>query len=165
MVTATTVGTATTDSGTFALHLPSNAVSLTVRRIGYRQVTVPLTDGTTDYTVPLTKDAAPSADAGRDRCCNDDIVGECGECRVRGDCAGRESSPGADARERHAGQDPRGDSSSRTTAGRLAADCKSRSAAARQSLGNASPLCTFVDGVIINNETTNSGLDAISNAG
>jgi len=56
VVTGTTIGMTTTDSGTFALRLPPDAKTLTVRRIGYLAQTVPITPGKTDYTVMLRKD-------------------------------------------------------------------------------------------------------------
>ena len=43
LLTGTTIGTITTDSGTFALRVPSGA-SLSVRRIGYRSSTVKVAD-------------------------------------------------------------------------------------------------------------------------
>ncbi len=56
LVTGTTVGQNTTDSGTFTLRLPADARTLTVRRIGYIATTVPITAAKTDYTILLTKD-------------------------------------------------------------------------------------------------------------
>lgn len=55
-VTGTTIGTTTTDSGTFTLRLPSSATSLSSRRIGYRLSTVPLTVDQTEVTFTLTRD-------------------------------------------------------------------------------------------------------------
>ncbi len=56
IVTGTTIGMNTTDSGTFSLRLPSDAKSLTVRRIGYTATTVPIVAGKTDYTIQMAKD-------------------------------------------------------------------------------------------------------------
>ncbi len=56
VVSGTTVGSNTTDSGSFALALPPGAKVLTARRIGYLAQTVPLTPGATDYTIPMKKD-------------------------------------------------------------------------------------------------------------
>jgi len=56
LVTGTTIGINTTDSGSFTLRLPSDARSLTVRRIGYTAVVVPVVAGKTDYTIALQKD-------------------------------------------------------------------------------------------------------------
>jgi len=56
VVTGTSIGAATNDSGTFALRLPSDARSLTVRRIGFIAKTIPLTPGSTVYNVSLAKD-------------------------------------------------------------------------------------------------------------
>ena len=55
-VTGTTVGQATTDSGTFNLRIPADAKSLTVRRIGYLAQTVPISPGQAEYRVVLQKD-------------------------------------------------------------------------------------------------------------
>ena len=56
LVTGTTIGATTTDSGTFALRIPADAKTITVRRIGYLAKTVPILAGQTDYTVGLAKD-------------------------------------------------------------------------------------------------------------
>ena len=56
LVTGTTIGANTSDSGTFSLRVPASAPSLTVRRIGYLAQTVPITAGKTDYTITLQKD-------------------------------------------------------------------------------------------------------------
>ena len=56
LVTGTTVGTNTSDSGSFKLRLPADARSLTVRRIGYTAAIVPVVAGKTDYTIALAKD-------------------------------------------------------------------------------------------------------------
>jgi TonB-dependent starch-binding outer membrane protein SusC len=56
LVTGTTIGMNTTDSGTFSFRLPPDAKTLTVRRIGYTAVTVPVVAGKTEYTIQLAKD-------------------------------------------------------------------------------------------------------------
>ena len=56
LVSGTTIGVNTSDSGTFTLRVPASAHTLTVRRIGYLAQTVTLTPGKTDYTVALEKD-------------------------------------------------------------------------------------------------------------
>jgi len=56
VVTGTTIGQNTTDSGTFTFRVPADAKNFTVRRIGYLAQTVPITAGKTDYTVTLQKD-------------------------------------------------------------------------------------------------------------
>jgi TonB-dependent SusC/RagA subfamily outer membrane receptor len=56
-VTGTTIGALTTDSGRFTLRrVPSDAKSISVRRIGYRGVTVAIVPNQTDYTVAVTRD-------------------------------------------------------------------------------------------------------------
>jgi TonB-dependent starch-binding outer membrane protein SusC len=56
LVTGTTVGVQSSDSGTFTLHLPADAKSLTVRRIGFLQVVVPVTAGQATATIGLERD-------------------------------------------------------------------------------------------------------------
>jgi len=56
IVTGTTIGAATSDSGAFALRVPAGTQSLSVRRIGYRAATVRLGDAQTDVTVMLHRD-------------------------------------------------------------------------------------------------------------
>ena len=56
LVTGTTVGANTSDSGRFTLQVPADGRSLTVRRIGFLGKTVPITAGQTDYTITLTRD-------------------------------------------------------------------------------------------------------------
>jgi TonB-dependent starch-binding outer membrane protein SusC len=55
-LTGTTIGVVTGDSGKFSLRLPSGVTSMTVRRIGYRQTTITLVAGTGDYTVLMARD-------------------------------------------------------------------------------------------------------------
>jgi TonB-linked SusC/RagA family outer membrane protein len=55
ILTGTTIGTITSDSGTFTLRVPAGA-SLSVRRIGYRSSTVKVADASTDVTVDLLRD-------------------------------------------------------------------------------------------------------------
>ncbi len=56
VIPGTIIGQSTTDSGTFNITVPADAKSLMVRRIGYLAENVPLTPGTTDYTIPLKRD-------------------------------------------------------------------------------------------------------------
>ena len=56
VVTGTTIGTNTTDSGTFTLRLPADAKTFTVRRIGYLAQTITVAPGKTEYTISLQKD-------------------------------------------------------------------------------------------------------------
>ncbi len=56
VVNGTTIGTTTTDSGTFVLRRPPDARSITARRIGYLALTVALVPDQNDYTIVLHKD-------------------------------------------------------------------------------------------------------------
>jgi len=55
-VTGTTVGASSNDSGRFVIRAPSDAKSLSFRRIGYVPTVVPVTAGVTEYTVSLKRD-------------------------------------------------------------------------------------------------------------
>jgi hypothetical protein len=56
-VTGTTIGALTTDSGRFTFRrVPSDAKTLSVRRIGYRGVTVAIVPNQAEYTIALTRD-------------------------------------------------------------------------------------------------------------
>jgi TonB-linked SusC/RagA family outer membrane protein len=55
-VTGTTIGASTSDSGTFTLHIPADAKSISVHRIGYLAQTVSIVPGKTDYTIAMEKD-------------------------------------------------------------------------------------------------------------
>ena len=56
VVTGTTIGQNSTDSGTFSLRIPADAKTITVRRIGYLAQTIAITPGKTDYTIALQRD-------------------------------------------------------------------------------------------------------------
>src|SRR5581483_2119546 len=56
VVTGTTIGAVTNDSGGFSLRLPDDAKSLTVRRIGYQQKIIPVTPGQGDVSISLDRD-------------------------------------------------------------------------------------------------------------
>ncbi|HSY82179.1 MAG TPA: TonB-dependent receptor plug domain-containing protein, partial [Gemmatimonadaceae bacterium] len=55
-VANSTFGAATSDSGTFALRAPDGPLSLTVRRIGYTSATVAVAADQNDVTISLTRD-------------------------------------------------------------------------------------------------------------
>ncbi len=56
LIVGTTIGTNTTDSGTFTLRRPADATTLTVRRIGYLAQTIALAPGQAEYVVTLRRD-------------------------------------------------------------------------------------------------------------
>jgi TonB-dependent starch-binding outer membrane protein SusC len=56
LVTGTSFGAATNDSGRFLLRAPADAKTLSFRRIGYVQAIVPIVAGQTDYEVSLKRD-------------------------------------------------------------------------------------------------------------
>jgi len=55
-VVGTTFGTYTADDGSFSLLVPQAGGTLRVRRIGYRQVSVPVTAGQNEVTITLERD-------------------------------------------------------------------------------------------------------------
>jgi TonB-linked SusC/RagA family outer membrane protein len=57
IVTGTTIGAVTNDSGRFTLrNVPADAKTITVRRIGYRGTVIPIVAGQTEYAIVLTRD-------------------------------------------------------------------------------------------------------------
>jgi CarboxypepD_reg-like domain/TonB-dependent Receptor Plug Domain len=57
IVTGTTIGAVTNDSGRFTLrNVPADAKTITVRRIGYRGTIIPIVAGQTEYSIVLTRD-------------------------------------------------------------------------------------------------------------
>ncbi len=162
VVTGTTVGMATTDSGSFALPLPAGARSLTVRRIGYLAQTVPIVPGTTEYTIALQKDVlhletqvvtgvATTVSA---RSAANDVAVVSREQISQVPAATVENAiqgavPGAVIQQNNGGAPGGGMQVQIRGITSIRAD--------------ASPLYV-VDGVIVNNETTPTGENAITNA-
>ena len=56
LIVGTTLGGTTSDSGTFNLRVPTDAKAMSVRRIGYLAQTVTITPGKSNYLVALEKD-------------------------------------------------------------------------------------------------------------
>jgi TonB-linked SusC/RagA family outer membrane protein len=56
IVTGTTIGTTTNDSGRFTLPMPADAKTLTVRRIGFLAKVTPVSQGQAEYTIALDRD-------------------------------------------------------------------------------------------------------------
>ena len=99
LVTGTTIGQNTSDSGTFNFRVPADAKTFTVRRIGYLAQTVPIVAGKTDYTVALRTRRSPARSAGRDRCRDDGRIAERRQRRRGRHCRGGQRGAGADDRE------------------------------------------------------------------
>ena len=162
-VTGTSVGAQTNDSGTFTLRLPADAKTLTVRRIGFLQVTVPVTPGQTDVTVPLQKDAlrleaqvvtgvattvSSKNAANAVAVVSAQEVTEVPEPTMENAIQGK--VPGASIQSNNGG----------APGGGLQIQVRGVTSIN----GNASPLYV-IDGVIVNNETINPDANAISQAG
>ncbi|HZS61611.1 MAG TPA: SusC/RagA family TonB-linked outer membrane protein [Gemmatimonadaceae bacterium] len=162
-VTGTAVGAITSDSGTFAINLPDNATSLSVRRIGYRQTSVTLTTDQNDITVELTKDplkletqvvtGVATSISSRNAAnavavVNSDQINEVPAPTLEN--ALQSKIPGATIEQNNGG----------APGGGLQIQIRGITSIE----ADASPLYV-VDGVLVNNETTNSGANAISQAG
>jgi TonB-linked SusC/RagA family outer membrane protein len=162
LATGTPYAVQTTDSGTFALQVPDNVTGLTVRRIGFHQKTIPLQPGETDVSVSLARDVLEL------------------ETQVVTGVATTISSQNA----ANAVSVVNADQINRVPAPTLenALQAKIPGAIIEQNNGgapgggmqiqirgitsieaNASPLYV-IDGVILDNQTVNSGLDAITGA-
>ena len=162
-VTGTTIGALTTDSGRFTFrHVPSDAKTLSVRRIGYRGVTVALVPNQTDYTIALTRDVlqleqevvtgvATSVSSKNAATYDPVVTGEqlngapaaTIENALQGKVAGVEI-----------------DQNSGAPGGGLQVNIRGVTSI----LGNSDPLYV-VDGVIVSNFTFPTGLNAVSQAG
>lgn len=159
-VPGTTIGVNTSDSGTFTLRIPANAHSLTVRRIGYLAQTVTLTAGKTEYTVSLQKDVlrleaqvvtgvattvSTQNAANAVSVVNAQAVAEVPAPTVENALQGQ--IPGAVIAQNNGG----------APGGGMQVQIRGITSI----FANASPLY-IIDGVFVNNETINSGLDAVT---
>lgn len=162
-VTGTTIGALTTDSGRFTFRrVPSDAKTLSVRRIGYRGVTVALVPNQTEYTIALTRDVlqleqevvtgvATSVSSKNASTYDPVVTGEqlngapaaTIENALQGKVAGVEI-----------------DQNSGAPGGGLQVNIRGVTSI----LGNSDPLYV-VDGVIVSNFTFPTGLNAVSQAG
>ncbi len=163
LVSGTTIGTITNDSGTFNLRVPADGKSLTVRRIGYRQSIIPLVAGQADYTVSLDRDVlrleqqvitgvattvssknAANAVAVVSAAAVNEVPAPTMENAIQG------KVPGALIASNNGG----------APGGGLQIQVRGVTSIN----GNASPLYV-IDGVIVNNETVNPDANAISQSG
>jgi len=163
LVTGTTIGMTTTDSGTFAVRRPADAKSLTVRRIGYLAQTVPLVAGKADYTIALQKDVlrleqevvtgvattvSSQSAANAVAVVNAEQVNQVPAPTVENSIQGK--IPGAEI--------------SQVNGGAPGGGMQIQIRGVTSINANASPLYVL-DGVIINNETIDSGINGILNVG
>ena len=163
LVTGTTIGTVTSDSGTFSVRLPADATTLTVRRIGFLSATVPVTTDMSDVSVALNRDVlkleqevitgvattVESRNAANDvAVLNAQAVSQVPAPTVENALQGK--IPGADIRENNGG----------APGGGIQVQIRGVTSIN----ANASPLYV-IDGISLNNETINSGLNAVTQAG
>ena len=156
------LGTLTGDSGTFALEIPDRVTSLIVRRIGYRQVTVTLQPDQNDLTISLAKDVlhleemvvtgAATSISTKNSANAVAVVGDSAINRVPTptiENAIQGKIPGALIQQNNGG----------APGGGMQVQIRGTTSI----YANAYPLYV-VDGVVVNNESINSGLETISQA-
>lgn len=160
IVSGTTAGTTTSDSGTFTLRLPAGAKTLIVRRIGFRETDVPVVNGQTSYTVPMIKDVL--------RLEADIVTGLATSVASRNaanavavlDSSQINRVPAPTIENAIQGKIP-GAIIEQNNGGAPGGGLQIQIRGVTSIFADASPLYV-VDGVIVNNETTNSGLNTIS---
>jgi TonB-linked SusC/RagA family outer membrane protein len=163
VVTGTTIGTSSSDSGQFNLRAPVGQVTLVVRRIGFRPANVPVAADQSDVTILLVKDVlqleaqvvtgvattvSSQNAANAVSVVNADQVSRVPAPTVENALQGK--IPGALIQQNNGGAPGGG------------LQIQIRGVTSINS--DASPLYV-IDGVIVNNETRNSGLNAITAAG
>jgi TonB-dependent starch-binding outer membrane protein SusC len=159
-VVGTTLGTTTTDSGTFSVRVPQGAATLTIRRIGFRAVTVIVAADQGDVAVSLARDVLElqqqvvtgvATSVASENAANDVAVVTSANLNrapaptVENALQGK--VPGAVIQQNNGG-DPGG-------------GMQVQIRGITSLFANAYPLYV-VDGVIVNNETVNSGLNTIT---
>ncbi len=163
VVTGTTIGANTSDSGTFSFRVPATARTMTVRRIGYLAQTVTITPGKTDYTIVLAKDVlrletqvvtgvatsvASQNAANAVSVVNTQDINQVPTPTIENSLQGK--IPGAVIQQNNGG----------APGGGLQIQVRGVTSIN----GNALPLY-IVDGVIVNNETVEAGDNAINQSG
>jgi TonB-dependent starch-binding outer membrane protein SusC len=163
LVNGTTLGTQAGDSGTFALRVPTGALTLTVRRVGYTESTVPVSATDDNLTVQLTRDVlhleqqvitGVTTTVSSQSSANDVAVVDANQLEqvpsptIENDLQGK--IPAAIIAQNNGG----------APGGGMQVQIRGVTSI----FANAYPLY-IVDGVFVNNETANSGLNSISQAG
>lgn len=162
VVTGTTVGTLTNDSGAFALRLPDGSTSLSIRRIGYRQTIAPIPVDTGDMTVLLTQDVLKleamvvtglATTIASTNAANDVAV-------LNAEDVSRVSAPTV---ENALQGKITGALIQQNNGGAPGGGMQIQVRGITSIYANAQPLYV-IDGVMVNNETVNSGLNSISHS-
>jgi TonB-linked SusC/RagA family outer membrane protein len=163
LVNGTTVGVATSDSGTFVMRVPAGALTLTVRRVGYRQATVAVSPTDANVSVRLTKDilrldeqvvtgvatsVSTASSANAVAVVPAEEINQVPAPTIENALQG--TIPGALIQQNNGG----------APGGGMQVQIRGITSI----FANASPLWV-VDGVIVNDEAANSGLNTISQAG
>lgn len=163
LVTGTTVGQNTSDSGTFSFILPPDAKTLSVRRIGYLARTIPVVAGQTEYTIALQRDilrlqgevvTGIATTVSTQNAANAVAVVSSQELN---------EAPSPTVETALEGKVP-GALIEANNAGAPGGGVQVQIRGVTSINGNAEPLYV-VDGVIVNNETVNSGAGAITLGG
>jgi TonB-dependent starch-binding outer membrane protein SusC len=161
-VANSTIGAATSDSGTFALRVPEGALTLTVRRIGYTGATVPVAADQNDVTISLTRDVlkletevvtgvattiASKNSANDVAVLNSDQINSVPAATIENSIQGKIA--GAVIQQNNGG----------APGGGMQVQIRGIT-----SINSVAEPLYVVDGVIVNNETVNSGMNAITGA-
>ena len=161
-VPGTTIGVTTTDSGTFVIQLPTSARSFTVRRIGYLEKAVPVSPGQSRYEVSMQRDVlhleaqvvtGVATTVSARSAANDVAVVNTQDIN---------QTPAPTIENAIQGQVP-GALIQQDNGGAPGGGMQIQIRGITSINANASPLYV-IDGVIVNNETTNTGDNAITNA-
>lgn len=152
----------TSDNGTFVLTLPAVAHTLTVRRVGFLLVSIPLVPDQTDYTILMHQDVlhlqtqvitGVATSVSSQNAANAVAV-------VSGDQLNQAPTPTIENALQ--GKVP-GALISQNNGGAPGGGLQVQIRGVTSINGNASPLYV-VDGVVVNNETVNGGINAVTNA-
>ena len=162
LVNGTTIATQTSDSGTFALRAPDGPLTLTVRRVGYRAATVAVSASDNDVTVRVVRDilrleaqvvtgvmtTVSSANAANDvAVVSSDELNRVPAPTIENALQGK--VPAAIIQQNNGG----------APGGGMQVQIRGVTSI----FANAYPLYV-IDGIMVNNETANSGLETITQA-
>jgi TonB-dependent starch-binding outer membrane protein SusC len=162
LVNGTTIGMQTSDSGTFAFNVPDGPVTLTVRRVGYQPQTVTVTASARDVTVRMSRDVlhleqevitgVATSVSSKNSANAVAVVGDSAINRV----------PATTIEDALQGKVPSA-IIQQNNGGAPGGSMQVQIRGVTSIFANAFPLYV-IDGVLVNNETVNSGLNTISQA-
>ncbi len=160
LVNGTTIGTQTSDSGAFSIRVPDGPVTLLIRRVGYQALSVPVGTSQSTVSVQLNRDVlhleqqvvtGVATSVSSQNSANDVAV-------ITTDQINRVPSPTIE--DAMQGKAP-GAIISQNNGGAPGGSMQVQIRGVTSIFSNAFPLYV-IDGVMVNNETANSGLNTIS---